>query len=561
MNHRPSTYNNEYISDSRNKFHHINDSDFGENIKKSDLRKIVKEIISVYHSMSEGNYDVEDEPDIDEYTYGGWLDPNGKFHAVRYENHISYANAVLTKLGRHDYKNSYSELYRLGFIRVVFSGPTLLYRYHDYDEKVEPLSPRKLKALKDLAIERGCKELVDCENSDNRITDFEESLHEVISEKEREVKKYLSQMNDNTMVVTVNKFEEMPNAAYVQVDGYLNGQNIFSSNPEDLMKWGFPIPSTQQFLKLPTGRYKLSDAKNKLSNTLNENRTQFQRDGASRWWMDNKGHLYNVSEMGHSAWGAKYLIKKFGENNPHSRLLRKNYNLPYQILFGYGWVRLIFIPHTSTLAFEYTKYPNKNLKSKIVDLALYMDAEGLYDETKGTSETFESILTEDMSYDDLLKLTTPERKEKATNVNVRSLPVSVENNNEQWNFRYKSSPQTTVTDKPFKGSISFIKGKVGQNSDAMKMKCKVDCECPDFMYRFAYNDAAQGASQIGPDSLNGAINRKPRPAYDYGEGLCKHLTALGRFLKTKISATKKSNLFEAIDDVANQGPFNVTYYD
>jgi len=36
---------------------------------------------------------------------------------------------------------------------------------------------------------------------------------------------------------------------------------------------------------------------------------------------------------------------------------------------------------------------------------------------------------------------------------------------------------------------------------------------------------------------------------------------LGRFLKTKIQATKKSNLFEAIDDVARQGPFNVTYYD
>lgn len=172
-----------------------------------------------------------------------------------------------------------------------------------------------------------------------------------------------------------------------------------------------------------------------------------------------------------------------------------------------------------------------------------------------------SILAENMSYEDLLKLTTDDRKEKASNVNVRSLPVSMDENQEQWNFRYKSSPQTTVTDKPFKGSITFLKGEVDSKDKAAKLECKVDCECPDFMYRFAYNDAAQGASQVGSDSLSGCINRKPQPAYDYGEGLCKHLTALGRFLNTKISATKKSNLFEAVGEVAKQGPFNVTYYD
>ena len=89
----------------------------------------------------------------------------------------------------------------------------------------------------------------------------------------------------------------------------------------------------------------------------------------------------------------------------------------------------------------------------------------------------------------------------------------------------------------------------------------MDCECPDFMFRFAYNDTAKGASKVGPDSLSGCINRKPKPAYDHGEGLCKHLTALGRFLKTKIASTKKSNLFEAIGDVYKQGPFKVEYYD
>ena len=84
-----------------------------------------------------------------------------------------------------------------------------------------------------------------------------------------------------------------------------------------------------------------------------------------------------------------------------------------------------------------------------------------------------------------------ERKEPA-NVTARSLDVSMDGGNEQWNFRYKSSPQTTVTDKPFRGSITFLKGEFEEGDDATKLECKVDCGCPDFMYRFAYNDTAKG---------------------------------------------------------------------
>ena len=64
-------------------------------------------------------------------------------------------------------------------------------------------------------------------------------------------------------------------------------------------------------------------------------------------------------------------------------------------------------------------------------------------------------VNETMTYEKLLSLTakTPRSPEDDTNridrsktVNVRSIPVSVEEGLEQWNFRYKSSPQTTVTD-------------------------------------------------------------------------------------------------------------------
>ena len=185
----------------------------------------------------------------------------------------------------------------------------------------------------------------------------------------------------------------------------------------------------------------------------------------------------------------------------------------------------------------------------------------VYNRRTNELEKLRENISEEMSYDDLLKKTTPERKERAANVTARSLDISMDEGMEQWNFRYKSSPTTTITDKPFRGSITFLMGEFEDGDDATKLKCKVDCGCPDFMYRYAYNDTAQGASKVGNDSLSKCINRRPKPAYDYGVGLCKHLVALGRFLKTKIDATKKSNLFEAIGDVAKQAPFKVQYYD
>jgi hypothetical protein len=623
--------------------------------------------------ITEISYDIDDELDVDEYTYGGWLDPNAKFHAVNYEGHITYARKTLEKLGRGDYKNACAELFRLGFIRVVFSGTVLFYRNNNWDQTPHKPTPRMLKALKDLAIERGCTRIVDCETN-KEISDIDEStilteqslvglkfwwmdknyrlypvkfeqhrywaeaylkmagytdvkdvykamyklgfirivkqqfggdmmlsfqysqehpintkqiktlkdlaieenceyfiddtthrevrlaeaVNEATAEKEKQVKNFLSQMNDDSVVVTVSREDEMPSASYVQVDGFVNGRNVFSSNPEDLIRWGFQIPSSQQFLTLPRGRYKLGDAKAKLKTTLNEVRQMFTPDGERRWWMDTNGRIYDVSKEGHSVWGAKYITDKFGDDHRASRYVNSDFNAPYQLLFGAGWVRLLYINDIKLLIYEYDKIkPTSKQMSLVKRLGKNLGADAIYDEITRRTDNLEENLSEDMSYNDLLKLTTPERKDRASNVNVRSLPVSMDKTQERWNFRYKSSS----ANQPFKGNITFLKGEVESNDDATKLKCKVDCSCKDFMYRFAYNDAAKGASQVGPDSLNGCANRRPKPAYDYGEGLCKHLTALGRFLKTKIKATKKNNLFEAMDDMVRQGPFNVTYYD
>ena len=183
----------------------------------------------------------------------------------------------------------------------------------------------------------------------------------------------------------------------------------------------------------------------------------------------------------------------------------------------------------------------------------------------------ESTVDENMSYEDLLKLTakTPEspedgttRIDRAKNVRVRSIPVSTEGDSEQWNFRYKSDKLSGNPGKPLQGHITFLKGEVGPDDDASILECKVDCSCPDYKYRFAANNHAQGASDVGPGSLNQAINRRPQPVYNIGAGLCKHLSSLAKYLETKIPSTvKKSNLFETIGNIARQGPFNITYYD
>ena len=428
-----------------------------EIVSKKGLKKILKEIV---------NQILKEERDL---PYGGWLDPQLKFHKVYYQQHENWAENYLSFVGDANPEESvYKKMYKLGFIRIVFDEYDdfiLRYKYgHEYDDKgvrqyVEPPSPQKIKSLKDLAIEYGCKYIQD------DVTDkATELLQEIrleppvdVTVKESStgrkinalrILKYLPQMTDDTIYVTINKMVDKPTASFIQVDGVINSVSVFSSQPKQIMKLGYPMPKLEQLWRLPAGKYKLSDIKN--------------------------------------------LLKK------------------------------------------------------------------------------KASVTETMTYEKLLSLTakTPRSPEDDTNridrsktVNVRSIPVSVEEGLEQWNFRYKSSPQTTVTDEPFEGHITFLKGKVGSNDNAIKLECKVDCGCRDYKYKFAHNNYSQGAGDIGGDSLNKCINRSPKSSTNIGEGLCKHLVSLGKYLKTKISATKKSNLFEAVSDVAKQGPFNITYND
>lgn len=153
------------------------------------------------------------------------------------------------------------------------------------------------------------------------------------------------------------------------------------------------------------------------------------------------------------------------------------------------------------------------------------------------------VLTERVTFQSMYNRSEKGRKDRArTDVNVKPMRVMTLDNNEAWSFSYKSSPSTT--NHRWHGYCQFFKENVKSETDASKLQCMVDCDCPDYRYRYAYNNAHADAGRIGkhPEWPYGNDNsgQKPRPRSqggvgDYGVGMCKHLCALGEFLRTKIS--------------------------
>lgn len=173
------------------------------------------------------------------------------------------------------------------------------------------------------------------------------------------------------------------------------------------------------------------------------------------------------------------------------------------------------------------------------------------------AKMMKQVLTETMTFQQLMDTggtnipyvlePTSDRVKRSGTVNARSLRVMATDTGEAWTFRYKSNPSSTG--QPWHGFIQFFKENVGEDSDksASEYECMVDCDCPDYRYRFAYNNARSGAGTTGRQSgtgwkyhntNNGAAPKSVADGGvgDYGPGLCKHLCALGKFLETKVSS-------------------------
>jgi hypothetical protein len=153
------------------------------------------------------------------------------------------------------------------------------------------------------------------------------------------------------------------------------------------------------------------------------------------------------------------------------------------------------------------------------------------------------LLLEKMTFNQLLAASDKVRIAKSKSMDVRALKIVAEKDGESWTFSYKSRPSTTG--QRFQGYIRFLKGELKSGKSADDMNCIVDCTCPDYRYSFAYNNTKQGAGVTGNNSWN--KNNGNAPQYDRNKnvGLCKHLIALGKYLKTKLD--NKPTLKESVD--------------
>jgi hypothetical protein len=159
------------------------------------------------------------------------------------------------------------------------------------------------------------------------------------------------------------------------------------------------------------------------------------------------------------------------------------------------------------------------------------------------SNILKEILTEAVTFASLYRGSESGRKKRGRqDVNARSMRVTTMDENEAWTFTYKSDPSTTGN--RWHGYVQFMKENVSQEDDPEHLECMVDCDCPDYRYRYAYNNAQAGAGRIGKSKDwrygNDNNGRKWRPRSqggvgDYGVGMCKHLCALGEFLKQEVS--------------------------
>lgn len=130
-------------------------------------------------------------------------------------------------------------------------------------------------------------------------------------------------------------------------------------------------------------------------------------------------------------------------------------------------------------------------------------------------------LFERMSFDQLMGMSDPKRIARSATVRVPPLKFDAYKDQEAYYFNAKSAPSTTGL--RHKGYVKVFKPK-DPNTPLEKVDCEVDCQCPDYKFRWAWANKQRGSSKVGPNSLNQAWNQAPRKTNPKGRpGLCKHI--------------------------------------
>jgi hypothetical protein len=172
----------------------------------------------------------------------------------------------------------------------------------------------------------------------------------------------------------------------------------------------------------------------------------------------------------------------------------------------------------------------------------------------------ELLLCEVMSFKDLMAAagTDAGRLARSKGMRVKSLRPVFDDDGESMIFSYKSSPATSTTKKRYQGYIKLSNADLKRNKSKDDINCIVDCQCPDFKYRFAYWDSKEGASVTGNNSWNKNNGATPKK---YGKriGLCKHLISIADYLKTQIDS--KINAKKTLKEHLTEGVFKDKFKD
>lgn len=145
------------------------------------------------------------------------------------------------------------------------------------------------------------------------------------------------------------------------------------------------------------------------------------------------------------------------------------------------------------------------------------------------------VLTEAMSFRQLWNSSDSARKQRSAHVKPKQMFANSEEGPDAWIFSYKSDPGWSTTGKRWHGYVRLLKDEAINNNavEIQDLDCMVDCDCPDYRYRFAYGNAKQGAGTTGANSWNQNNGQFPSVMGERA-GLCKHLMSLVEFLGTKV---------------------------
>ena len=156
------------------------------------------------------------------------------------------------------------------------------------------------------------------------------------------------------------------------------------------------------------------------------------------------------------------------------------------------------------------------------------------------SKMMRTLLTETMSFRQLWDVSDDKRKKRAAHVRPKEMSSRSVDAEDSWVFSYKSDPGWSTTGKRWHGYVKLLKEGVinNRNIEVQDVDCMVDCDCPDYRYRFAYGNTEQGASETGASSWNQNNGSRPKDPSVGGMGvnvgLCKHLMSLVEYLGTKL---------------------------